>query len=155
MKTKRHFHPTAAKFSILRQICNLIPPHLVPKLARQTGNDQKERTFSSWSQVVALGFAHLTHALGLNDVCDALRMHHGLLSTLRGATPPSRNNFSYANRERDPALAEQLFWAMLEHLQRLSPGFAGGRAPGYLRRFRRAIHVVDATTIQGFSLCGC
>ena len=37
-------------------------------------------------------FAQSTHAIGLNDVCDALRLHSGLLSALRGATPPSRNN---------------------------------------------------------------
>ena len=72
-------------------------------------------------------FAQLTHAIGLNDVCDALRLHSGPLSALRGATPPSRNNLSHANKQRDAALAERLFWAVLEHLQKLSPGFATGR----------------------------
>ena len=67
-------------------------------------------------------FAQLTHAIGLNDVCDALRLHSGLLSALRGATPPSRNNLSHANKHRNAALAERLFWAVLEHLQKLSPG---------------------------------
>jgi hypothetical protein len=28
-----------SKFSVLRQVCNYIPPHLVPKLARETGVD--------------------------------------------------------------------------------------------------------------------
>ncbi len=38
---------------------------------------------------------------------------------------------------------------MLAHLQSLTPGFAcGGKQPGYLRRFRRAIQVVDSTTLQ-------
>src|SRR5437870_12445237 len=38
---------------------------------------------------------------------------------------------------------------MLEHLQTQSPGFAGGgKRPGYLRRFRRTIQVVDSTTLQ-------
>src|SRR3989304_7606722 len=108
MKTKHQPTPTVSKYTAFRQIWNLIPEHLVPKLARLTGNDERERTFTSWSQVVALMFAHFTHAIGLNDVCDALRMHRGLLATLRGATPPSRNNFSYANKQRDPALAEHL-----------------------------------------------
>lgn len=40
------------------------------------------------SHVVSLLYAHLTHALGLNDVCDALRLHSGPLSAIRGATPP-------------------------------------------------------------------
>ena len=149
MKKQTQPIPTNSKYSILRQLCNLIPPHLVPKLARQTGVAVQERTFSSWSQTVALMFAHLTHAIGLNDVCDALRMNRGPLAALRAATPPSRNNLSYANKHRDAALAEQLFWAMLAHLQTLTPSFGrAGKRPGYLRRFRRAIHVIDSTTLQ-------
>jgi hypothetical protein len=149
MKKQKQLIPTGSNYTVLRQFCNLIPPHLVPKLARETGVADHERTFSSWSQTVALMFAHLTHAIGLNDVCAALRLNRGPLSALRGATPPSRNNLSYANKHRDPALAERLFWSLLAHLQTLSPSFArGGRLPGYLRRFRRAIYAVDSTTLQ-------
>lgn len=141
--------PTLSNYTVLRQLSNLIPPHLVAKLARETGVAAQERTFSSWSHTVALMFAHLTHSIGLNDVCDALRLNRGPLAALRGATPPSRNNLSYASKHRDAALAEKLFWAMLAHLQELSPGFAhGGRQKGYLRRFHRAIHLVDSTTLQ-------
>jgi hypothetical protein len=93
-------------------------------------------------------FAQLTHAIGLNDVCDALRLHSDPLSALRRATAPSRNNLSHANKRLDAALAERLFWAVLEHLQKLSPGFATGRrGKGLARRFRRVIHVVDSSTI--------
>ena len=99
-------------------------------------------------------FAQLTHAIGLNDVCDALRLHSGPLSALRGATAPSRNNLSHANKRRDAALAEGLFWAVLEHLQKLSPGFAaGGRGKALARRFRRVIHVVDSSTIALIASC--
>jgi hypothetical protein len=146
--------PTGAKLSVLRQLCNLIPNHLVPTLARETGVEQKTRTFSAWSHVVTLLFAQLTHAIGLNDVCDALRLHSGPLSALRGATPPSRNNLSYANKHRDAVLAEKLFWSVLEHLQKLSPGFGHGRrGKGVTRRFRRLIHIVDSTTIQLVASC--
>ena len=110
--------------------------------------DSMARSFSAWSHVVSMLFAQLTHAIGLNDVCDALRLHSGPLSALRGATAPSRNNLSYANKHRDAALAERLFWAVLEHLQKLSPRFATGhRGKGLARRFRRVIHVVDSSTI--------
>ena len=40
--------------------------------------------------------------------------HSGPLSALRGATAPSRNNLSHANKRRDAALAEWLFWAVLD-----------------------------------------
>jgi len=146
--------PTTSKLSVLRQLCNLIPNHLVPKLARETGVDQKARTFSPWSHVVSLLFSQLSHAIGLNDVCDALKLSSGPLSAIRGATPPSRNNLSHANKQRDASLAEQLFWRMLEHLQALSPGFGKGKlGRGVTRRFRRVIHVVDSTTIALVASC--
>jgi len=148
MKKQTRHKPTASKFSLLRQLCNFIPPHLVPRLARETGVEDQARTFSPWSHVVSLLYAQLTHSLGLNDVCDALRLHSGSLSALRGATPPPKNTLSHANRRRDPKMAEQLFWAVLEHLQTLQPTFGGNRRPKFAFRFKRLIHVVDSTTIQ-------
>ena len=148
MKRKTTAKPTAGKFSLLRQICNFIPPHLVPKLARDTGVEKQWRDFTPWSHVVSLLYAQLTHSLGLNDVCDALRLHSGPLSALRAATAPPKNTLSHANRTRDPKMAEQLFWAVLDHLQTLQPTFGGNRRPKFAFRFKRLIHVVDATTIQ-------
>jgi hypothetical protein len=142
------------QFTILRQLCNLIPNHLVPKLARELGTEKLCRTFSAWSHTVALLFAQLTGALGLNDVCDSLRLHSGPLSAVRGATPPSRNNLSHANKRRPAELGERLFWSVLEHLQALSPGFGTGRQGARLAsRFRAAIHVIDATTIHLIASC--
>jgi len=116
--------------------------------------DKKARTFSPWSHLVSLIYAQLTHAIGLNDICDGLRLHSGLLVTLRAATPPSRNNLSHSNKERDANLAEKIFWSVLGHLQTLQPGFArGNRGKGVARRFRRVIHVVDSTTIQLVASC--
>ena len=69
--------------------------------------------------MVSLLYAKLSYPLGVNDFCDALRLHSGPLSAIRGAIPASKNAFSEANRERNPEIAQQLFWAMLEHLQQL------------------------------------
>src|SRR6201981_1025396 len=151
---KKNSKPTASRFTVLRQLCNLIPSHLVSKLARETGVDSMARSFSAWSHVVSMLFAQLHHAIGLTAVCDALRLHSAPLSAWRGATPPSRNNLSHANKHREAALAERLFWAVLEHLKKLSPGFAAGRrGKGLARRFRRVIHVVDSSTIALIASC--
>ena len=91
MKKQTQRKPTRAKCSLLRQLCNLIPNHLVPQLARTHAVEKRSRTFLPWSHVVSLIYAQLTHALSLNDVCDALRLHAGPLSAIRGATPPSKN----------------------------------------------------------------
>src|SRR5438093_5636669 len=133
--------PTRCKLSILRQICNYIPNHLVPQLARETGVEEDARTYTPWSHVLTLLFAQLTHSLGLNDVCDALALHSGPLSAIRGATAPKRNTLSNANRKRDPVMAEKLFWETLEHLQNLCPGFGRGRRRRFAFRFKRMIHL--------------
>jgi hypothetical protein len=153
MKKETRRKPTRTKFSLLRQLCNFIPNHLVPQLAREHGVEEKSRTFLPWSHVVSLIYAQLTHALGLNDVCDAMHLHSGPLSAIRGATAPSKNALSHANRERNPQMAQALFWRMLEHLQQLHPGFGARRRPKFAFRFKRLIHVVDSTTIQLVARC--
>ena len=79
--------PTASKFTVLRQFCNYIPNHLVPKLARETGVDEQARTYDEGSHIVTLCYAQVTHSIGLNDVCDALQLNSGPLPAIRGATP--------------------------------------------------------------------
>jgi hypothetical protein len=154
MKKYNKHIPAAAKVNLLRQICNFIPDFLVPKLARATGVQDKARTFSPWSHLVALMYAQLTHSIGLNDVCDALGLHSGPLASLRGATPPNRNTLSHANKVRPAQMAEQLFWAVLEHLGNLSPGLVSGHAgKRFARKFKRTIHLVDSTTIPLIASC--
>jgi hypothetical protein len=150
---KKTIKPTRCRFNILRQICNLIPEHLVSKIARETGAEDKSRTFSPWSHAVSLLDAQLTHCIGLNDLCDGLRLHSGPLSTIRGATPPSPNGLSHANRERPAEMAEELFWRVLDHLKQQSPGFAAGQRRGPAFRFKLPIHVIDSTTIELVANC--
>ncbi len=148
MKNKKPKQPSRRHTTILRQLVELIPPYLVPKLARETAVTEQARTFSPWSHVVTMLYAQVSHAFGLNDVCDALRLQVTALCAMRGATPPARNTLSHANQKRDCALAEKLFWKMLEHLQTQHPGFVRGGPKTLAWRFRRTIHLIDATTIQ-------
>lgn len=142
-----------SQFSTLQQICSHIPPHLVAKLARKHGVEKQARTFTPWSHVVAMMYAHLAHSIGLNDVCDAVRIHRTKLAAVRGATPPSRNALSHANKVRSAKMAEALFWEMLKHLTSLCPGFGGRTYRGCPHRFKRTIHVVDSTTIKLVANC--
>ena len=146
--------PARGKFSILHQICNLIPPHLASKIARETGVDKKARTFSPWSHFVSIAYSQLTHSIGLNDVCDSLKLNSGPLSAIRGATPPSRNNLSNANKVRSHTFAQQMFYQTLEHLDNLQPDFTSGkRGRRRIRKIKRTIHVVDSSTIQLVANC--
>ena len=147
MNKKKTINPTRSQFTIQRQICKLIPREEVTRIGRRTGAEDKARTFSTWSHVVSLLHAQLSHSIGLNDLCDSLQLHSGPLSTV-GATPPSRNGLFNANRERPAEMAEQLFWSVLNHLRTLSPEFIAGRKRGRAFRFKMPIHVVDTTVLE-------
>lgn len=151
MKKETKVFQRSHKFEVLRQICNLIPPFLAPRIAKETGVDKKSRKFSPWSHVVTMLYAQLTHAISLNDVCDALKLLSGPLSAIRGAVSPSANALSHANKVRDAHMAEQLLWAQLDHLQSISPGFGMGRRR--LPRFKRRLYVVDSTVITLVANC--
>lgn len=144
--------PAKSNLTILKQVCQLIPGHLTLKMARQHGI--AARAFDPWSHVVSNLFAHLGRAMSLNDVCDGLAINESALSEIRGAKVPSRNGLSHANRERNAAMAEDLYWAVQEHLCGEHPGFASDHgAKNYAYRFQRPIHLIDATTIQLVANC--
>ena len=145
--------PARSNVLVLKQILNLIPRGMVNRLALETGVAAKARTFSVVSHLSAMLFAQLSHAMGLNDVCDWLRLKSGVLARF-GVTPPSRNALSHANKERSAEFAEKLFWSLLGHLQHASPDFAAGRkGKGLLRRFKVRVHAVDSTVIQLVANC--
>lgn len=148
-------NPSKNKVTILCQIAKLIPRNLIPKLANDHGVSEKSRTFSPTSHVLALMFSQLSHAFGLNDVCDTLNNHSGVLTTIRGSAPPSRNGLSYANRNRNPEMAKSLFWETLKSLESQHPKFRleGRKYCAFPRRFKKVIGVADSTTIQLVANC--
>jgi len=98
---------------------------------------------------VTLLFAQLTRSFSLNDLCDALNLHHCKLASVRGATAPSRNNLAHANKQRDSQLGQLLFWEVLKHLEQSCPTFGRGqRHRGAGWRFGRTIHALDSTVIK-------
>ena len=73
------------KYTVLNQICKLIPRNLVSKLAKKYGVDKQARSFTPWSHVLAMIFAQLAHSLSLNDVCDTCKNNKAALETIRQA----------------------------------------------------------------------
>ena len=121
--------PARSNVLVLKQILNLIPRGMINRLALETGVDTKARTFSVVSHLSAMLFAQLSHAMGLNDVCDWLRLKSCVLARF-GVTPPSGSALSHANKERSAEFAEKLFWSLLGHLQHASPDF--GKRPKFI-----------------------
>lgn len=136
---------------IFRQLCELIPTFLVSKLANK--HSIKSRGFTAWSHVSSMIYAQFTHAIGLNDVCDSLKANRSNIFSIRGAKPPSRNGLSNANKTRDSSMAEDLFWNMLHHLEKLKPGFGGRKFRSMPRRFKSTVYAMDSSTIKLFANC--
>src|SRR6516164_8719816 len=87
MQKKRKHKPTRSRFTLLRQLCNLIPNHLVPGLARQYDAEAKSRTFKPWSHVVSLIYAQLTHALGVERRVRRTAPERGTAVSGSGSNP--------------------------------------------------------------------
>ena len=65
--------PTPGKFSLLRQLCNLIPSHLIPshlvaKLARDTGVPSGPARSHRGAHVVSLISAQFTQPAGASSI---------------------------------------------------------------------------------------
>ena len=99
---------------------------------------------------MTLLYEHLAHSLSLNDVCDSLQHHAGMLSQIRRCTPPTRNGLSYANRNRNADMAEELFWAIYNDLKVSYPEFfrSSRNYPSLPHRIKRTLVAFDSTTIQ-------
>ena len=141
--------PTRHTMSVLAQITSWIPDRIIENLARK--HRIQTRSFSATSHVISMAYAHLAHALSLNDICDSLSNHAGTLEQLRSCTPPSRNGLSHANKTRNADMAEELFWKVYESLSKQYPKFLSSSRnyPGLPHRFRtRTIRAVDSTAIQ-------
>jgi hypothetical protein len=55
---KKTIHPTRSKFNILRPVCNLIPPHLVSKIARVTGAEDNLQNLLPNSVIIVTAHEH-------------------------------------------------------------------------------------------------
>lgn len=145
--------PTRSNVVVIKQMLNLIPREMINRIARETGVEQKSRSFTVVSHLATMLFAQLSRTMGLNDVCDWLRLKAPVLARF-GVSAPSRNGLSNANKERDALFAEKLFWAVLGRLQHDCPSFASGKkGKGLLRRFKVRIHAVDSTVMQLVANC--
>jgi len=146
--------PAKHQYTLLQQVMSIIPPYLVYSLASVHNVAKRARSFSPWSHVVSMVYVHLSRALSLHDVCDTLRIHSGVLSTIRNATPPSRNGLSHANKVRSAEMAKALFYEMLSRLTKMYPKFGrAGAAFKLSRRLKRMINLLDSTTIQLVANC--
>ena len=143
---KQKTKTTKRSISVFAQIVQRLPGHFIDRLA--AGQDIKARELSYSTQLHLLMLGQFLHAFSLNEIVDISHVHRKELSRIRGISSPKLNTFSNANRTRDPAVPEAVYWKLRDELSRESPAFRGMRNHGALSRFRtRRIFAVDASVI--------
>jgi putative transposase len=129
--------------TILGQILDPVSRKGFERLVKKHKTEFGAKGLKSWTQFVAMVFGQLSGQHGLRSLEQAMNSqqeawyHLGIDKESRGV---KRSSLSYANRNRDAGLFEDVFYQLVEQAQEElgSHGF----------RFKNPLYSIDATTID-------
>jgi hypothetical protein len=125
--------------TILNQITSLFPRHEFEKLAKSHHTGQKFRSFSRWSQFLAMTIAQLSGRKSLRDLVTNINAQGRRIYHL-GMKPTSRATLARINEQQPYQLYKRLFSQMLLRCK--------SYAPKHRFKFEGKIYLLDATTID-------
>ena len=125
--------------TILNQIASFFPRHDFEKLAHKHHRGQKFRSFSRWSQFLAMTIAQLTGRKSLRDLVSNIaaqgrRMYH------LGMKPTSRATLARVNEQQLYEPYKEVFFHILKKCQ--------SHAPKHRFKFKGKLYLLDATTVN-------
>jgi putative transposase len=129
--------------TILGQILDPVSRKGFERLVKKHKTEFGAKGLRSWTQFVAMVFGQLSGQHGLRSIEQAMNSqqniwyHLGLDPEGRGV---KRSSLSYANRNRDAGLFEELFYQLVGQAQKDPEG------NGF--RFKNPLYSIDATTID-------
>ena len=126
--------------TVLSQIVRIFPRHEFQALANKHHAGQKFRSFSRWTQFVALLTAQLTGRDSLRDIVENMTAQAGKLYHL-GIKPFSRATLSRANEQQPHKLYEALFLRLMNRCQSLAPRNKAFKLKG-------KIYLLDASLVD-------
>ncbi len=126
--------------TVLSQIVRIFPRHEFQALANKYHAGQKFRSFSRWTQFVALLTAQLTGRDSLRDIVENMTAQAGKLYHL-GIKPFSRATLSRANEQQPHKLYEALFLRLMNRCQVLAPRNKAFKLKG-------KIYLLDASLVD-------
>ncbi len=125
--------------TVLSQIVRIFPRHEFQALANKYHAGQKFRSFSRWTQFVALLTAQLTGRDSLRDIVENMSAQAGKLYHL-GIKPFGRSTLARANETQPHQMYEALFQRLLTRCQ--------GLAPKKRFKFKEKLYLLDASMID-------
>ena len=126
--------------TVLSQIVRIFPRHEFQSLANKHHIGQKFRSFSRWSQFVAMLTAQMTGRSSLRDVVDNLGVQTSKLYHL-GVKAFSRATLARCNEKQPHTLYEELFQRLLARCQSVAPRNRAFKLDG-------KIYLLDASLVE-------
>ncbi len=125
--------------TILNQITSLFPRHEFEQLAKSHHTGQKFRSFSRWSQFLAMTIARLSGRKSLRDLVTNISAQGRRIYHL-GMKPTSRATLARKNEQQPYQLYKRLFSQLFLRCK--------SYAPRHRFKFEGKIYLLDATTID-------
>ena len=125
--------------TILNQLTALFPRHDFESLAKLHHNGQKFRSFSRWSQFLAMMVAQLSGRRSLRDLVANINVQGHRIYHL-GMRRTTRATLARVNEQQPYELYKDLFFSLLKRCQM--------HAPRNRFKFKGKLYLLDATTID-------
>jgi len=125
--------------TVLNQIASFFPRHDFEKLANKYHSGQKFRSFSRWSQFLAMTIAQLTGRSSLRNLVSNIAAQGKRIYHL-GMKPTSRATLARVNEQQPYEVYRDMFFHLLQKRQ--------VHAPKHQFTFKGKIYLLDATTIK-------
>jgi len=126
--------------SVLHEVLKHLPRDEFARLVEKHGSDNRVRSLSTLSQLVALIYGQLSGAVSLREIEGGLKSHEDKLYHL-GVTAARRSTLSDANALRPAAAFADLFAMMVNQAQ-----------AGLRRKTRECIRLIDSSGLKLSSL---
>jgi len=127
--------------SLFSQILQLFPRATFANFVSTHKTEYRSKGFSSWDQFVSMLFCQLGQAKSLREISYGLKSCLGKLSHL-GISSPKRSTLSYANKNRNWQLFEDIFQNLLVKVTNEA------KLKGNNFKFKNKLYSIDSSVID-------
>lgn len=104
---------------VFTQLIKFLPKDYFDRLVNKSGGDFYIKSFSYWSHLLVMIWAHLTDRKGWRDIESSLKVHSDKLFRMGIGKAASRSNLSYSNANRNVGVFRQMAVKMMGLATRL------------------------------------
>lgn len=101
---------------VIRQILDLIPPHLLQRVTQQYKSDKGCSKYMTYDQLVALLFGQLCRCSTLEDISVGIGASKTFIRDLGLKQSPAKSTMSDGNKKRTYRVFESLFYEPIDLL---------------------------------------